>query len=265
MTKQNRETLKEYFKKGCLPEQRHFEDLIDSALNIQDDGFDRSLEDGVQIYSNDKSDSLISFFSKNTRIKPAWQINLDQSSNRLIYSCCPDGITHRDIISFDPGTGPQATENESAGALDIQGNISSWGRIGTYQKAVSVSSNTIKVNQHGFGQVPANGDWHPITEYLKGTNGFEIIASTGSKALLHAIALNAGNPSGFFSFLMRKRKIRCTQAYHNSHFNKLKLRWSREKDNTYALKIKTKSDYGDANIKIKYHITVLWNNAYMND
>ena len=35
----NRQTLKNYFKKGGFATEKHFVDLIDSSLNVVDDGF----------------------------------------------------------------------------------------------------------------------------------------------------------------------------------------------------------------------------------
>lgn len=37
MAKRNRETLKSYFRRGCMPKEDHFSDLIDSMLNLVDD------------------------------------------------------------------------------------------------------------------------------------------------------------------------------------------------------------------------------------
>lgn len=41
MPRTNRNTLKEYFKCGSMPNQKHFYELIDSMVNISDDGIDK--------------------------------------------------------------------------------------------------------------------------------------------------------------------------------------------------------------------------------
>ena len=41
MTKRNRKTLSDNFADGSLPTQDAFGDLIDSMVNIVDDGFDK--------------------------------------------------------------------------------------------------------------------------------------------------------------------------------------------------------------------------------
>lgn len=47
MAKTNRKTLKEYFGKGKKPDHTQFVDLIDSMLNVVDDGFNKSAERGM--------------------------------------------------------------------------------------------------------------------------------------------------------------------------------------------------------------------------
>ena len=47
MAKTNRKTLKEYFGKGKKPNHTQFADLIDSMLNVVDDGFNKSAERGM--------------------------------------------------------------------------------------------------------------------------------------------------------------------------------------------------------------------------
>ena len=67
MAKQNRETLKRFFGVGKLPTEEHFADLVDSSLNIIDEGFDKTDEFGFEITpqkGSDDTENLISFFRK---------------------------------------------------------------------------------------------------------------------------------------------------------------------------------------------------------
>jgi len=43
----NRQSLINYFKKGSAPSERHFADLIESTVNIVDDGISREGENGT--------------------------------------------------------------------------------------------------------------------------------------------------------------------------------------------------------------------------
>jgi len=45
MAKKNRNTLKNYFKAGKIPTEQHYEELIDSMLNLQEDGIENSNKD----------------------------------------------------------------------------------------------------------------------------------------------------------------------------------------------------------------------------
>lgn len=45
MAKKNREVLKSYFKTGKIPTQQHYEELIDSMLNLPEDGIENGSKD----------------------------------------------------------------------------------------------------------------------------------------------------------------------------------------------------------------------------
>jgi len=45
----NRQSLINYFKKGSAPTERHFADLIESTVNIVDDGISREGGDGFKV------------------------------------------------------------------------------------------------------------------------------------------------------------------------------------------------------------------------
>ena len=62
----NRQTLKNYFKKGGFATEKHFVDLIDSSLNVVDDGISIQRENGLKINPIGFSTKLISF-SKSLR------------------------------------------------------------------------------------------------------------------------------------------------------------------------------------------------------
>ena len=49
MPRTNRNTLKEYFKRGSMPNQKHFYELIDSMVNISDDGIDKNPDGGLRL------------------------------------------------------------------------------------------------------------------------------------------------------------------------------------------------------------------------
>ena len=83
---------------------------------------------------------------------------------------------------------------------------------------------------------------------------------------MHAIALNTFNPKGlFFNLLNLKKKIRYQSAHYGSRNDKLRLRWNDVGEWSYALQLKTSSDYSDSgeNYHVRYYLTKLWFDADM--
>jgi len=124
----------------------------------------------------------------------------------------------------------------------VKGVIRAEGRIG-------VASSEL--------QVPADGQWHPITSALDGCQAFEIMAGVGGKpgagqyALLHAFAVNTFNS---------KSSITCHEAHYDSRCNQLQLRWQGT-PHAYRLEVKTRCPYADSSpdkYHIRYYLTKLW-------
>ena len=79
MAKKNRNTLKNYFKNGSVPSQDQFGDLIDSTLNIIDEGFDKTLADGLKVSQFGDTGKLMSFYKDSLVNNPLYYLNLDQA------------------------------------------------------------------------------------------------------------------------------------------------------------------------------------------
>jgi len=251
MAKRNRKTLKNFFGKGALPTQENFADLIDSSLNLVDEGFDKSAEKGLEISSIGNHDGLISFSRNNDWQNPLWSISYDQDLDTLRFNNLKQQSTP---LSFDPQGRVGINTSKPAWDLDVQGNISSKGRAGSCQPDDFVD---------------ADGKWHDITGKLNGCHGFEVVAGVGLKksgkyALIQAIALNTFHPKGWlFNFLGLKRRIKSQQAYYRSKGDKLKLRWHGLEDG-YTLQIRTNSSYGQ-DVQIRIFLTRLWFDEDMGD
>ena len=237
MPKKNRSTLKEYFKKGCLPSEEQFGDLIDSTLNIIDEGFDKTPESGLKITQIGEDSRLISFY-RNIDIKsPIWSITVDTAKKQLLFNAEDD----KSVLALDPAGRIGINKGDPNYTLDVEGIIAAKGRIGRYKE----------------GTVPADGQWHPVVEKLDGCRAYEIMAGVGKKksgkyALLHAFALSTFNA---------KSRIASHQAYYHSRCDRIKLRW-RGEQHDYALEMRTCCCYGD-DITIKYSITELWFDYFM--
>ncbi len=273
MTKQNRSTLINYFHVGAMPTTEHFTDLIDSSLNILDQGFDKTAEQGFNISALSKEPNLVTFSRDSTPSKGLWTISFDQDVDSLLFKKTLDEkqVNHKEgrnkasaVLSMTQQGFVGINNSKPEQSLDISGVLKSDGRIGSQ---LGIDKN-----------IPADGSWHNISPKLDGCQLLEINAGVGIKrsgryALIHAHALNTCNPTGFwFNLFNFKNPIKCQHAYYNSPADKLKLRWvtAETDENTnpayrpYYLQIRSNTDYGEG-IFIRYHITQLWLDAYMQD
>lgn len=73
--KKNRSTLKDYFKKGAIPTEANFADLIDSMLNQEEDAIAKLPNDPLKITAIGVDEALINFYriEKNEE-KLSWQV-----------------------------------------------------------------------------------------------------------------------------------------------------------------------------------------------
>lgn len=267
MTKRNRKTLADNFADGKMPTQEAFGDLIDSMVNIVDDGFDKSAADGMKVAQLDNSSKLISFYDEITVKDPLWSVAFSTSG----YGGGAGGIKS---LSFQYGggkasgltlAGVPAADGEDAAAgrirvgvnqaepsreLDVGGVIASDGRIGREGRQEN--------------RVRADGKWHPILRGLDGCQAFEIMAGVGRKnsgryALLHAFALSTFNSS--------KGNITRHHAHYSSRCDQIDLRWTGE-THSYALEMRTRCNFeqgASEEIYVRYYVTQLWFDPFMED
>jgi hypothetical protein len=289
----SRETLKNYFRAGSLPKEEHFHDLIDSMLNMGDEGFSKDEKSGLKIATRGDSRMLMSFFRRSLgESAPVWRMGFDESNDSL-------ELLHRDQDT--PGGGPTLALSYDADAdgaskpagermgrvgintaqperdLDVNGIARMTGRMGTVpRRQAEGDADPMKTPP----PVLADGGWYNLTGKLPGCHALEVLAGVGGKkgdgqyALLHANAVCTFNPPGWFfnpfgfNFLHRKNKIAITQAYFRSRKDKIQLRWFGEQEG-FTLQIRTRRNFGlDENrepIRILYHVTDLWPYPFMRD
>ena len=255
MAKQNRKTLEAKFKNGSMPSEVAFADLIDSSLNLIDDGFDKTIKDGLRIFQLGDG-KLMSFYQKMETLSPLWFVGLDKATSNLKIGnqFNPHVLTLR---SIEENNHPEGTARFGVGInteqpqyeLDVVGTIAAHGRTGKKDEFA----------------VPADGEWYDITGVLTGCQAFEIVAGVGGRdadgkyALMHAFALCAYHSKNHISY---------HQAHYGAKCNQLELRWepvSGASDNfEYILQLRTGASYGEG-IWVRYHITQLWEDTAMYD
>ncbi|MFN3162545.1 MAG: hypothetical protein ACE37N_03470 [Pseudohongiellaceae bacterium] len=279
MAKQNRETLKRFFSAGKLPSEEHFADLVDSSMNIIDEGFAKTEQFGFEITpqkGTDDTENLISFFRKLTDKLPSWSISYYAKDEALQFVHTEAGSNERKTVlsldkdgklsicssEFNEQTLLADNANGEPLRLDVGGAIRAPARLG--------------VGLAGQTTVPANGLFQPITEKLHGFQALEVVATVELKeqkrfAIMHAIAINAHSPPWrILNFWNRGRRIRVHQSYHSGPKDRLKLKWVTVEDDDnpgvsqYRLCIKSAFRYpGD--VQIKYHVTKLWGQDWIAD
>lgn len=245
MAQKNRDTLKNIFQNGNLPDEGQFADLIDSMVNKIEDGISSTSQWGLRITPRGDQGKLISFFAKGDGNKPEWSIQLD-NANKIL------SIKNREGVSVFSATGKSnigiGTEDPES-RLDVRGVVSMAGRRGTYRTDGPEKAGPIIVR--------ADKKWHKVLTHLDGCRAFEVIAGTGVRktgryALVHAIALNCFNG--------RKSKIKSIHATHRWFWQRIALRWTGN-IHDYDLEVKTWINYGPDAV-IKCHVTELWHDPF---
>ena len=237
-----------------MPSGDQFADLVDSTLNIMDEGFDKTRDDGLKVAQLGSDGKLFSFYKESLTGDPLYFVAIDQADNLILSNGVPGNVL---FLSEGRETGQRVrvgiNNADPASELDVVGVIRAEGRIGV----------TGKLGQQEL-EVPADGDWHNITGPLNGCHAYEVMAGVGGRrregryALLHAFAVNAFNPRGpIFNFLNLKKRIRYQPAYYRSRSDKLRLRWRNGEDRNYYLQLKSNSSYGDG-AQVRYYLTRLW-------
>jgi hypothetical protein len=252
-----RSTLKNLFKRGNIPTEVNFADLIDSNVNKVDDGFAQSTEHGWMLSGQGSDHKLISFFD-NMRDENA-KFNMSLNPNRQSRGLSINNESGDSIIFF--GGAINETDNTYEGnvgigttiprfKLEVKGLVAMEGRVGI----------------HKMSEVPADGNWHAIIEDLEGMKAYEIFAHAvgkkgrGRYAMTHAVALG----------MYGKGTIETVKASYGWFFQKIKFRWRGTIDR-YVLEMKTAGNYGfvdDENktpAVIRFYVAKLWDNSMLPD
>ncbi len=249
MTRRTRQMLQEQFQHGKMPTEEDFGDLIESMLNMLDEGFDKTPEAGFKV-AQLRDGKLMSFYKDINIGNPLWSLGLEKSNNNLSIQ----DSRNQALLTLSSSTGLDGIHRNAIGIrqnnpqyeLDVAGWVANNGRIG----------------RAGELAVPADGNWYDITEAMTGCQAWEVMAGVGAKdsdgryALTHAFALNAFNANGSIN-------------YHQTHFgnkcSRIELRWISEdisKPFEFKLQMRVGCSFGDE-VWIKYHMTQLWLDTLM--
>lgn len=244
-----RAELKKLFRNGTIPSETSFEDLIDSMVNKEDDGFAKDDVNGLHLSSPQTCPRLVTFYQGIDELTPIFYIDKDVNDTGIkIRSAAPNSD---DAYFFFQSGGKLGIGARATNKLDVAGWVGMEGRIGTFKP--SPEPFAAPDPGPGLRYVPADGRWYPIVEGLDNCQAFEVVARAGKRgsgkfAILHAIALSAYGRS--------RSKIRKTSAHYGFFWNKLSLRWTGSTHN-FRLELRTNNNFGE-NTRIYYAITRLW-------
>ena len=251
MTRRRRSMLKERFAQGKMPTEVDFGDLIESMLNMLDEGFDKTPEAGFKV-AQVHDGKLLSFYKDISTGGVLWSAGLDKATNHLSFYDDQD----QPLLTLGSTSGADGVRRAAIGVrqshprheLDVAGTIAAHARTG----------------RRGEMAIPADGNWYDATDYMTGCQAWEVVAGVGAKdsdgryAVMHAFALNA---------FTRNESI----TYHQSHFgnkcSRIELRWVNNPDDRlfeFKLQMRVGCTYGDE-VWISYHMTQLWQDTLMLD
>jgi len=247
MPTHDREYLKAKFADGAGTVD-DYQDLIDSTLNIVDDGMEVHEEHGL-IVNNRPNGIAISIKNPDNDNDPVWNLKVSDAAALQV------GANEINVMEF----GQEKVQVKTG--LSVEGTIgvSSW--KGEYAK--------------GFAN--ADGNWHTIEALrdLSSCQAFEVFAHINDEddkryALTKATLLMSNGLKG------QKKEVASIQAGSSwlwgKFFNKIKFKWVLDEDASkkadkerYMVQIKTRTHYGAAKGKPKqifYRITKLWDKSY---
>ena len=231
----NRETLKNYFKKGGFATEKHFVDLIDSSLNVVDDGIAIKPEYGLKINPLGFSSKLISFFKKSTQKTPDYSVTINHNGVEGLSFQSKEDDT---LLKFKNNNKIGVLTNDPSHDFEVNGVFACSEKAGSYLS----------------GKAPGDRTWYTILSNLDGLNAFEINAyirgkvGSGRYAIAHTIALSTFGGRG------SRSKIKSTVAHYGSFLIKIEFRFTGEMHD-YELQVRTRRHYGiDSNTGEPYQI-----------
>ncbi len=259
MAQHTRSELYKIYKGGF--HDKAFEHLVDSALNIKDDGLGINPDNGLVLTSKGASKNLMSFYQRvSDRSSPLWNISLDSNENSRGLNFNQNGKSLL-FLQDDGHIGINTvTPNYE---LEVNGLISTKGILGSYSK----------------GYCTADAKWHTLEglRNLDGCVAFEIFAHVNDDkdrryGLTYATMLMTHTKRG------HKNKMRTVEAGSKFLFgkflNKIKFRWILDDLNSepgkpkYMVQLRTRSHYGmkDGTTKdVFYRVRLLWDKEFEND
>lgn len=240
MAIRNRNTLIEGFSKGQRPTADDFKNLIDSTVNILDDGFSKDAQSGIKLAPMSEQDGTVMTFLQNMTDDGGGRWEFDILNNDMKISRVNEKEKYQLILLKQTG---EIEFGEEGCDINVKGTLHAEQRSGK------------KVQK----KIPADGKWHDLTDYLEGIHALEVVCVMGKRHTgKHAVLL--AHATHCFGAKPQISRIR-------SHFgmfgHKLILRWHKSKhERACKLQVRTRFMLGN-DIFIHGSVTSLWDNPLM--
>lgn len=294
----SRKTLRSYFDDGRRPTGAEFAELIESMLNMQDEGFAKTPDEGLKIRSAVNEPALVTFFREEHRDHGLWSVRygglgeprpgqgplgagdlrkrnplavLPLQAGRDGDASRPDPATLQKtppLIALHEENRVSVGKHNADHMLDVQGMVAAQGRVGTFRV-------------HEPASLLADGEWKDVTGELTGCVALEVVASvgrpeSGHHAMLRAVALNAYDPSftGLLGWLARykrfgwiersfnsRKRIRSQHAWFSDRCDRLELQWASlpRKGETRPYRLQVRTRCRYPDTpRIRLHVSELW-------
>lgn len=258
MTKRNRDTLRKRFGEGEMPSSTDFGDLIESVLNIHDDGIAHNERDGLRLTQVAANSRVLSLYSAVEEESTAWAFGLDGRRSTLTLDAARRGGGRDDLAPGDDedGGGHAVLTLLAPGDAQPEARVGINTRHPRYELEVDgVIGSAGRIGAPGSHAAPADAEWHTVGGPYQGCSALEITAGVGRReagkyALMHAFALRTFDARGEFTL---------HQAHYGSRRHRLQLRWLDDKSTpgNYYLQLRVGCAYGEGT-RISYHLTSLW-------
>jgi hypothetical protein len=225
----NRQTLKESFRQGTKPGEEDFENLIDSSINILDDGMAKTPGGGLKLAPLTEGGTVLSVLENIEDSQPLWEMALNEKGELEIR---------------------RPSSSSAAVTLATDGSIV-LGEEG--QPAVMRTGGRMPQREGCLyaGKAPADGKWHDITGLVEEGCLLEVAAVAGNKDTFRRSSLLA---TAAFCF-GKHSKIRKTRAYKGCFRRKILLRWQPDENDfeSARLQIRTRCDFTEG-AQISYRV-----------
>jgi hypothetical protein len=95
----DRISLKNFFKNGTIPNEKHFSFLIDSMTNKQDDGINKDAENGLILSTTGKSKKILTVYKKVDDLDPFYFIEVDENGTKSLKLRPNLNLTEEDLVN----------------------------------------------------------------------------------------------------------------------------------------------------------------------